>query len=329
MNALPTTALLGPLRALLTLIPSPVPRRQRRLTGSFAQVDGIPYRMPVDTSDAAVLMAGFPISLDAARRLLPGTELHPLSIGRGTGILLVTVVDYRVTDIGAYIEYSIAVAVTRGRRAAPPILPLLLQRTFGMGQYVVDLPVSTEVSVKGGKGIWGMPKHQSSLDFIVTPERASALYDLDGELACLVDIARPPRTRLPLKLGAVNYCTFRGMLMKSTIYFQGSADVAIGRAARGRLVLGDHPIGRTLRELGVGASPLATVFLGGTTGVLDDHFESWFLTEGTADAAARQAATSGDGLDSVVSLGRGEEWPPAPDRTRMPAESSVPMGVAS
>ncbi|HYP73776.1 MAG TPA: acetoacetate decarboxylase family protein [Microbacterium sp.] len=319
--------LLTPVRALLSLVPSPVPRRQKRLTATCAEVDGIPYRMPVDTSDAAVLMAGFPISLDAARRLLPGSELHPLSIGRGTGILLVTVVDYRATDIGSYIEYSIAVAVTRGRRPAPPIVPLLAQRAFGMGQYVVDLPVSTEVSVKGGKGIWGMPKHQSSLDFIVTPDRASALYDLDGELACLVDIARPARTRLPLKLAAVNYCTFRGMLMKSTIYFQGAADIAIGRAARGRLVLGDHPVGRALRELGVGPSPLATVYLGQTTGVLDDHFESWFLTAPTPEAAAVQAAASGDDLESVVSLGRGEQWPPPPDRSRVPDE--VRVGVAS
>jgi len=314
------TIFLTPVRALLNLLPSPVPRRQRRLSETFARVDGIPYRMPVDTSDAAVLMAAFPISLDAARGLLPGSELHPLSIGRGTGILLVTVVDYRATDIGSYIEYSIAIAVTHGRRPAPPILPLLLQRAFRMGQYVVDLPVSTEVSVKGGKGIWGMPKHQASLDFVVTPTRASALYDVDGELACLVDIARPARTRLPLKLGAVNYCTFRGMLMKSTIYFQGAADVAVGRAARGRLVLGDHPLGRKLKDLGIVPSPIATVFLGATTGVLDDHFESWFLTAPTAEAAGAQAAASGDGLESVVGLGRGEHWPPPPDRSRVPAE---------
>ena len=312
--------LLTPVRALLHLVPSPLPRRQKRLAGRFARVDDIPYEMPVDTSDAAVLMAAFPISLEAARGLIPCAELHPLSLGGGRGMLLVTVVDYRVTDIGSYIEYSIAIAVTQGARPAPPILPLLLQRTFGMGQYVVDLPVSTEVSVKGGKGIWGMPKHQASLDFVVTPERASALYDADGELACLVEIARPRIAGLPLKLAAINYCTFRGMLMKSTIYFVGAADLAVGPWARGRLVLGDQPLGRRLRALGVGSKPFATVFLDRTTGVLDDHFESWFLTAATAEAAATRSATSGDGLASVASLGRGEVWPPAPDRTHVPEE---------
>jgi len=108
--------------------------------------------------------------------------------------------------------------------------------------------------------------------------------------------------------------------MKSTIYFQGRADIAVGRAARGHLRLGDQPVGRRLKALGIGSSPIATVFLGKTTGVLDDHFESWFLTEQTADAATDQAASTGDGLESVVSLGRGEQWPPAPDRSRVHAE---------
>ena len=44
---------------------------------------------------------------------------------------------------------------------------------YGTGQYVFDLPVCSEISVKGGKGIWGMPKHQANLDFII-PIRQSA-----------------------------------------------------------------------------------------------------------------------------------------------------------
>lgn len=304
----------APVRALLALLPSPVPSRQRRLEGSHAQVDSIPYVMPVDTSDASCLMAAFPISAKAAKALLPGTELHPLSMGFGRGVLLITVVDYRRTDIGSYIEYSIAIAVTHGARPALPVVPLLLQRAAGLGQFVVDLPVSTEVSVKGGKGIWGMPKHQASLDFVVGQGAASALYEADGRLACLVEIARPPRTRLPMKLAADNYCAFRGMLMKSTIYFAGSADVGLGAASRGRLVLGGA-LAEKLRPLKIGKTPLFTVFIEKTKGVLDDHFESWFLT---APTAAATAALQTDGLDSVAGLGRGEVWPPPPDRTQAP-----------
>ena len=45
--------------------------------------------------------------------------------------------------------------------------------------------MSTEVSVKGGKGIWGMPKHQASLDFVVNDDAVSSHYDVDGQLVLL------------------------------------------------------------------------------------------------------------------------------------------------
>ena len=38
--------------------------------------------------------------------------------------------------------------------------------------------------MKGGKGIWGMPKHQANLDFRVDDRTMSSQYDLDGQL-CL------------------------------------------------------------------------------------------------------------------------------------------------
>ena len=62
------------------------------------------------------------------------------------GVVIVTVVNYVVTDIGKYVEYSLAVACTHGRKPAPPLLPALFMKHYGTGQFVVDLPVSSEVS---------------------------------------------------------------------------------------------------------------------------------------------------------------------------------------
>ena len=42
-------ALLPLVRGLLTAAPSAVPRRQRRLAGRHALVDGIPFTMPVNS----------------------------------------------------------------------------------------------------------------------------------------------------------------------------------------------------------------------------------------------------------------------------------------
>lgn len=288
-----------------------IPRRIRRLSGRHALADGIPFHLPIDSSDSPALMAAFDIDAAAATRLLPGEELHPLRLIAGRGVLLVTVIDYRRTDIGKYIEFSIAIACTRGRRAAPPVAAALFHRLCRTGQYVVDLPVSTEVSVKGGKGIWGMPKHQANLAFDVTEQTASSTYDLDGRFCAHIEIDRPRTfTGVPVRASAVNYCAFRGMLMKSSIHFAGRADVDPGRRAGARLLLGDHPRMDPLRTLDVSSRPLFTVFLAASHGVLDDHVESWMLTSPEPPTATPE------GLEAVVALGRGEAWLPPPRRRR-------------
>ena len=302
--------LLPPLRAAMSLLPSAIPARQRRMAGSVATVDSIGSVMPVNSEPSPVLMTAFPVDARAAAALLPGAELHPFRLPGGKALLVVTVINYLATDIGAYIEYSLAIAVTRGARPALPMLPLLLQKSMNFGQYVVDLPVSTEVSVKGGKGIWGMPKHQASLDFRVTDSTVSSAYEIDGELGAFVEIDRPPATALPLKIGAVNYCTFRGLLYKSSVYFAGTADVALGQAASARLRFGTLPQVAGLAALDFDPQPVFTMYIPDSHGVLDDHFEAWF------QYGAGKAPAGGDGLGSVVGLGKSEEWPPAPTRQR-------------
>lgn len=283
-------------------------RRQSRLTGRHAQVDGIPYVMPIDAKDSPALMAGFSIDRRRAAALLPGGELHPFRLPNGRGVLLVTVIDYRVTDIGKYIEFSIAIACTQGPKPAPPLLPAALQRTYGVGQYVLDLPVSSEISVKGGKGIWGMPKHQANLDFRIDDASVSSQYDLDGTLAMRIEIRRDPRLRLrlPFRMSAANYCSFRGMLVKSYIHFRGPVEGAVGPWASAQLLLGDSPRVDPLRSLDVSSKPLFTAVLPKTTGILDDYFESWFLT---GDGSPPPPT---EGLDSVVGLTQAQEWLDAP-----------------
>ncbi len=255
------------------------PARIARLTGRHALVDAIPFQLPVASHHSPALIAGFPIDAAAAAELLPGGEVHPIRLWGGRALLVITVVDYTDTNIGRYIEFSIAIACTHGARPAPALLPglPLASRLFGTGQYVVDLPVSSEVSVKGGKGIWGMPKHQANLDFVIASRTVSSQYDLDGQLCVRLEIDRPRFDRLPISLGAANYCAFRGLLMKSSVYVKGHAGVNLPGMRSARLQVGDHPRVAPLRRLGIGSRPLFSAHLPETRGILDDHFESWFL----------------------------------------------------
>ena len=298
-----------------------VPERVERTTGRHALVDGIPFTLPVASQRTPALMAVFPCSASAAARLLPGTEVHPFRLWGDTGLLVITVVDYLFTNIGRYVEFSIAIACTHGAKAGPALVPGLLMKHYDTGQFVVDLPVSTEVSVKGGKGIWGMPKHQANLDFVIRDDRVWSQYDLDGQLAMRIEVKRPRLvTGLPVGMAAVNFCAFRGMLMKSYIYFRGHADLNLPFTRSARLELGPSPRMDPLRELGIGSRPLFSGFFPETRGVLDDHVESWFLSYDSPPT------TAPEGLESVVGLGLGEDWLPPPDDPAANGGAHAPRG---
>jgi hypothetical protein len=284
-----------------------MPRRLKRQRGRHGLVDGIPFALPVRSFRMQALMAAFPVDTEEARKFLPPT-VSPVRLWNKT-LLVITVVNYQETSIGKYIEYSVALTAAHRDSDPPRLLPLVLAGPFRFGQYVVDLPVSSEVSVKGGKGIWGMPKHQANLDFVVGDERVSSQYDKDGKRGVYVEIARPGGPRLPAAMGASNYCSFRGMLMKSDVYFRGKAELGLGRRAQGRLTIGDLPRVEPLKRLNAGERPLFTVFFPEAHGVLDDYVESWFLPY-------EQAPTGRpEGLESVVDLGLGEDWLPPPKRS--------------
>ncbi|ROH87188.1 acetoacetate decarboxylase [Pseudomethylobacillus aquaticus] len=284
-----------------------LPARQKRLAGRHALVDGIPFTLPVNSEHSPVLMAAFSIDLEAARRLLPGNELHPFQLWR-RGLLVVTVINYVTTDIGRYVEYSIAIACTHGERPAPRLLPGVLMKTYGTGQYVLDLPVSSEVSVKGGKGIWGMPKHQASLDFVEGRDWVSSQYDLDGQMLMRLDVKKPSCAWLPLNMGATNYCAFRGMLMKSYIYFRGKLGFSMLRKDAARLLIGDHPRMALLKTLDITPCPVFAAYFPTTAGVLDDHFECWFISEPAPPAQPMP------GLETTHALGCSEQWLAPPQR---------------
>lgn len=288
-----------------------IPKRIKILGGRHALVDGIRFQLPVTCHDSPAIMAVFPINADKAKALMPH-EIHPFRIWN-KGLLVITVIDYRDTNIGKYIEYSIAIACTHGLKRAPRLLPAVFMGHYGTGQYVIDLPVSTEISVKGGKGIWGMPKHQASLDFKIGEERISSQYDLDGQLATYFEIDKPCSTNFPLSMSAANYCAFRGMLMKSYIHFKGKVGFNLFSKAKARFVVGDHPRVQMLKTLEMEPDAIATAYLPSIGGTLDDHYEGWFMTE------EQPPGEQPEGLESVSDLGLGEEWPeppkaPVPDK---------------
>lgn len=278
-----------------------IPQRLLAQTGRFSLVDGIRFEMPVSCQESPVLMAAFPINANAARALMPGNEIFPAQLF-GKGLLVVTVIDYLATCIGKYIEFSIGIACTHQTNPEPLFLPRILSGQFEIAQFVFDLPVSSEVSVKGGKGIWGMPKHQANLSFDIGETTVQAQYEADGKLAMAVEIEKPVDTAIPLSMSVSGYSAFRGMLFKSYLHFEGHAGVHIKKSGSAHLILGDHPAVQPLKNLEIDCEPLMTAFIPAAHGVLDDHLECWFLTYDKLPAAPPT------GMESVVNLGTSQQW---------------------
>jgi hypothetical protein len=92
------------------------------------------------------------------------------------------------------------------------------------------------------------------------------------------------------------------MLMASHINFKGKAGVHLFGKANARLYIGDHPKTAPLRELDIDEDPFFTMFIPESNGILDDYFESWFLTYEEAPDAMPE------GLESVIDLDLSEEW---------------------
>ena len=283
-----------------------IPKRIKRYEGRYALVDGIPYTLPVNARKSPALMAGFSCNWEKANALLPGNEVHALKLPNGKAAFLVTVIDYRDTSIGKYIEYSIAIACTFGKKPAPKILNAVLMKKYGTGQYILDLPVSSEVSVKGGKGIWGMPKHKASLKFDISEQTVSSHYEKDGQFAFRIEIDRPKSPSIKLKVGTTNYCQFRNMLMASYIYFESSVGVNLFGKAKANLFIGDHPKVSFLRDIEINPDPFFTMFMEEANGILDDHFDCWFMTY---DDPPKEMP---EGLESIYNMGLSEDWLPPP-----------------
>src|SRR6516225_4896499 len=106
-----------------------LPRRIQDYEGRYALVDGIPFKLPVNCVNSPVLMAIFSIDPDKARKLIPGNEIYPLRLWK-RGFLVITVIDYLQTNIGRYIEFSIAIACTHGRKPAPRLWPAIFQKAY-------------------------------------------------------------------------------------------------------------------------------------------------------------------------------------------------------
>ena len=124
----------------------------------------------------------------------------------------------------------------------------------GLEGFVLHLPVTTREACVLGRDIFGLPKFVADMDFSESPDSRSVTVAEGGDevLALTVRSGGAVFTdRAPFTM----YSVLDGRLLQTVTERWGHSQFR-GGGASGRLAVGDHPVGRGLRDLGVSAEPL-------------------------------------------------------------------------
>jgi hypothetical protein len=100
------------------------------------------------------------------RALLPDPRFMPAQILPGVGAIGLTAFEYYDTDIGPYNEFSISIALNAPYYAPIPGYNILRQyadRVFNI--YIIRLPVTTEIALRGGVDYYNFPKFIAGIKF--------------------------------------------------------------------------------------------------------------------------------------------------------------------
>lgn len=125
--------------------------------------EGQVFKAPFFIRDANVMGAFFLCDYVEAQALT-GPSFKPVRLPFGKAIFAIHSIEYHDTDIGSYNEVALAIVVQRpgtGLLQRARSLHSLLKAQFHA--YIFELPVTTKLSVAGGKGLLRYPKHLADI----------------------------------------------------------------------------------------------------------------------------------------------------------------------
>lgn len=221
------------------------------------EILGRAVAMPVEVRRARNWVANYIVDAGAARRLVAQTGLEVAEPRPGKGLVIVGVVEYNDTDLGAYHEFMVSVIVRRhDARPATARERSAEVRKSRVGVYIHHLPVDDRFSMEAGRGIWGYPK--TLAEFAMRKEGRSTEWTLrqDGTLVVAMRF-RPAWFPIPRRAAPPTY-TLRDGVLRMTPWESRPRGMR-GRPGGLAMTLGEGPIADDLRALGLPKRPLLTL----------------------------------------------------------------------
>lgn len=227
---------------------------QRAAANSWL-IQGRTVTLPVAIRDSLFATAVFACSAEAARAAVVDRRLTPLTIA-GRGLAGLMFVKYRDSDLDAYDEVGLAVAVRGPARGA-------------IGAYIVELPVTQSFTLEAGRTIWGLPKWlaRCTMSFHRSGVRVRLCDGAQLVLTAALDVGS---LRIPVPITAPVVCwAVRPDGPDADELLHGTFRIRLEglriRLGGARLVLGEHRMARTAHALGMSGPPLCTAVAGMTT----------------------------------------------------------------
>jgi len=221
------------------------------------------YTFPVQFDDVHYIASLYTADKKKVNNLLEGTGLKAGLHFFGKPVVALGLIQYKVSDLGAYNEIILAIPVIRANEKTGLKNWFDLYTHFSKrkgGQYIIHIPVTTQQSVDAGRDLWGYPKtllpikHQFNKNHIHTKlfdEDEQPLIHVMGGLGFGVPI---PTMQL------MTYSFLNNALLKTTVEVSSSMKWKIGTQLKIQVDSVKHPIGKDICELGLdNKNPIFTI----------------------------------------------------------------------
>jgi hypothetical protein len=198
--------------------------------------DGTECPLPVRYFDVQCLVATFLTELDRAVEAVKGTNLQVIPQEDGKAVVKLFCIEYRKTDLGPYNEVGLTVLTTTPSELIP-------------ADYVLNLPVTTELANRAGREIWGYNKFLATINVNSDSKKFSTfLHDTENEMIGALEGSRSASVPVP-PADIITLTLLKGRVIKTLIrvltpFYASSGDSFTFKVGKSK-----HPMANNLRTL--------------------------------------------------------------------------------
>jgi hypothetical protein len=212
-------------------------------------IQGHDISIPVEVRDAGAHMASFFVPAAAAQDLIASSGLDVAEPIPDRAVCTIAFLRYLDSDLGPYYELAVAFLVRhKGMEPASAFTKSAEVARGFLGAFIHQLPVNQTFTLEAGREIWGFPKFLADIDIRQTGAANLCSLHHDGDF--VLSLAVRPGVRMPARASSVDAYSSADGVLRRTAWTMEPMGVR-GRPGGAELVLGDHPIAKELRTLGL------------------------------------------------------------------------------